>query len=128
MRLTYTKSEDRPALWIQCKGDNSGKPLQEYMINSFSVWTDDPDAYGKLFALWHSHKYHPLIRGSVVPFISINETRSLISEHFPLIERHCPKRVTSISQIEEAIKLKHKQIHCLKQMQYALAQSLMKPP
>jgi hypothetical protein len=128
MRLSYAKPTDSPALYIQCKGLHSGKPLKDYIPNSFAVYTEDPNAFAKCFALWKTRKYQILIKGSVIPFITIYDTRKLHREQFPLLANKCPKRINAIQLIEDVIHLKEKDISSLKEMQHALASELVKPP
>ncbi|PCJ67498.1 MAG: hypothetical protein COA58_04040 [Bacteroidetes bacterium] len=87
MKILTAKPDDSPALFIQCKGLHSGRPLKEYIPNSFAVFSDDPNIFDKCFTLWKTKQYRHLIIGSVVPFIRITDTRKLVSSIFPVLDK-----------------------------------------
>ena len=77
--MQFTQTD--PDFWIQLKGLNSGRPLREKIPNSIGVKTDPdllvPDfLFYTLEYLFQSDAFRPMLRGSVVPYI----TRRVILE------------------------------------------------
>jgi len=77
---TYTKSH----FFILNKGLNSGKPLNTPCPNCFVCIVDDAAdrefLYWLFFGLWRSKSFHFYLKGSVIPFITIDEIRKVIRE------------------------------------------------
>ena len=128
MKLSYAKPTDRPALYIQCKGLHSGRPLRHYIPNSFSVFTDDPLAFAKVFILWKARIYEPDIIGSVVPFIRISDMRRIHREHLPIFEGKSPRLINTVQLIEDTLEQKEQEISKLKDLQIAFARKIAKAP
>jgi hypothetical protein len=70
--------------YILSKGANAGQPNLSPWVNSFAVHctsSEQLDFYFWLaYSLWQSGRFKPLLRGSVIPFLSIAETRELFAE------------------------------------------------
>ncbi|AFL85290.1 hypothetical protein Belba_2750 [Belliella baltica DSM 15883] len=77
-------SYQQPHFFILNKGLNSGKPLNNACPNCFVCLTDSGQhrefLYWLCFGLWKSKSFHYLLKGSVIPFVTIGETRKLIRE------------------------------------------------
>ena len=71
-----------PHFFILNKGLNSGKPLSTPCPNCFVCIFENEEDKNKSFwicySLWKSNSFHFIIRGSVIPFITIEETRKTI--------------------------------------------------
>lgn len=126
IRVTTAKPTDIPALFIQCKGLHSGRPLRKYMPNSFSIWTDDPLAYAKCYCLWKSRRYEIELKGSVIPFIRIKDARDILTEGFAALDLADNKHIKTVEVIDLALITKQKEITELQQLQVDLARSLVK--
>ena len=76
-------------LFILNKGLNSGKPLSSPCPNCFVVLADSETQRNQLFyssfILWKGRFFYPLLRGSVIPFIIIKETRQLITNAYMML-------------------------------------------
>jgi hypothetical protein len=74
----------QPHFFILSKGLNSGKPLNQPCPNCFVLLTDNHEdkelLFWLCFGLWKSKSFQYLFRGSVIPFVTINEIRKLIME------------------------------------------------
>jgi hypothetical protein len=70
--------------FILSKGLNAGKPLEHPCPNCFIIQTKNEEEKGKLFwicySLWKSEIYHPLLCGSVIPFLHINDVSAEIEK------------------------------------------------
>jgi hypothetical protein len=77
-------SYQQPHFFILNKGLNSGKPLKHPCPNCFvCLASNDEESeflYWLSFGLWKSKSFHILLKGSVIPFVTIDETRKLIRE------------------------------------------------
>ena len=78
-------SYQQPHFFILNKGLNSGKPLNQSCPNCFVCLTDnqaDRDfLFWLCFGLWRSKSFHFYLKGSVIPFITIDEIRKIIKEN-----------------------------------------------
>ncbi len=78
------RSYNQPHFFILNKGLNSGKPLNQPCPNCFVCLTDNHEdrefLYWLCFGLWRSKSFHYLLKGSVIPFVTIDEIRKLIRE------------------------------------------------
>lgn len=104
----------RPHLFILNKGMNSGKPQNTPFTNSFVVIfqneEDCENMYWVTFSMWQSKFWHQNLRGSVIPFLTINDFRkefaSKAEEILKDFEQH-KKDVEALRLLE----LKEKQFH-----------------
>ncbi len=76
-----------PDFWIQLKGLNAGRPLREKIPNSIGVKTDPdllvPDfLFYTLEYLFLTGSFQPLLRGSVVPFLTRRAILDVLSSHW----------------------------------------------
>ena len=72
-----------PNFFILNKGNNSGRPMNEPCPNCFVVTTDTIEERESLFYLSLSLKegryFNYYIKGSVIPFITIDDTRKVLN-------------------------------------------------
>lgn len=104
----------KPHFYILNKGMNSGKPLQIPCPNSF-VFTSDSENerdfyYWLLFGLWRSKSFHPFLRGSVIPFISIRDLKNCILAGEVEAKANINQFQKNI-EILKLLELKEKQFH-----------------
>lgn len=97
----YTK----PHFFILNKGLNSGKPLCTPCPNCFvCLMENDADReflYWLCFGLWRSKSFHLFLRGSVIPFITINELRKHLMES----ESKASNKVQAFEKSIQALRL-----------------------
>lgn len=76
------KGISTPHFYLLNKGLNSGKPLLKPCPNCFVCTFDTEETktsfYWICYSLWKSNSYYPNLKGSVIPFITIAETKKLI--------------------------------------------------
>lgn len=103
---------NKPHFWVLCKGMNSGKPLSKPCPNSFCVIVDLAEEkeiiYWVSFTLWKSNAFHPFLRGSVIPFITINDYKHIVTEKLQIVKRYPNNFVEVINQLK-LVELKEKQ-------------------
>ena len=70
--------------YILNKGMNSGRPHPKPFVNCFTFIADNPDEmemfYWITFAAWQAKLFHPYIKGSVIPFVTILDVRDVIND------------------------------------------------
>ena len=76
-------------LFILSKGLNAGKPLAQPCPNCFAVeFSSAEDAFrfrSLCIILMQSHIFSQYLKGSVSPFMSIRDFRSVVSRYFELV-------------------------------------------
>ncbi len=77
-------------LFILSKGLNAGKPLAQPCPNCFAVeFSSADDAFrfrALCLILMQSHIFSQYLKGSVIPFLTIRDFRSIISRYFVLVD------------------------------------------
>ena len=73
----------QPHLFILNKGMNSGKPQKEPFTNSFVIIFENEEDFDIInltaYALWKTKFWHQFLKGSVIPFLSLNDIRKEFS-------------------------------------------------
>ena len=76
-------------LFILSKGLNAGKPLAQPCPNCFAVeFSSAEDAFrfrSLCLILMQSHVFSQYLKGSVIPFLTIRDFRSIVSRYFELV-------------------------------------------
>jgi len=73
---------NQPHFFILCKGNNCGKPLTEPCANCFVLLCKEGNKdlmYWMMWGLWKAKAFHFYLRGSVIPFIKIEDARLALS-------------------------------------------------
>ena len=83
---------EKPHFFILNKGNNSGKPLLYPCPNCFVIQFENVDdkecVYWILWCLWQSKAFYPLLRGSVIPFITIRDFQKLLIKTLNQLPNH----------------------------------------
>lgn len=78
--------------YILSKGDNAGQPNLSPWVNSFAVQCSSREVFDFYFwlsySLWQTGRFRPLLRGSVIPFLSVSDTRQLLCDVAETIYPH----------------------------------------
>lgn len=74
---------EQPHYFILNRGNNSGRPMNEPCPNCFAVTTETEEQRESLFYLCQSLQigryFSYYIKGSVIPFITIDDTRKVLN-------------------------------------------------
>ena len=116
---TYNGQTDAN-FFIQCKGNNSGRPLVDPIPNSFAVYTDVPYAFDIIQGLFISKKFVGNIIGSCVPFIRKTDLLKIIEPQ--LLKSHNLKELEAINLVDQQIENTLKKVEILKKLKISLAQ------
>lgn len=122
---THTKGNvyKNEHFFIQNKGLNSGKPLNEPCANCFVIVFSSSEEreshYWTAFSLWKSKFWHRLLVGSVIPFLRLPEFKKEFSlkskEILADFESH-KKDVTALRLLEQKEKQFHENINLINDM------------
>lgn len=112
---------------VLCKGNNSGKPLEQPCPNCFIVICNNHDDMVLLkqlsWGLWKGKVFLHWLTGSVIPFITIRTYNQVIQSALPKIETQ-PKKVLeavfTMQQLEEFQNLKLQQARTARELQVAI--------
>ena len=73
----------QPHLFILNKGMNSGKPQKDPFTNSFVIIFENEEDFDTInltaYALWKTKFWHQFLKGSVIPFLCLNDIRKEFS-------------------------------------------------
>lgn len=109
---TAISNSKNPHFFVLNKGMNSGKPLALPCPNCFKIEAENEDVkeilYWISFALWKANSFHQLLRGSVIPFITINDYKNLVAEKFIVVNKNKTEFAESIKKLR-FIEIKEKQ-------------------
>lgn len=119
--------------FILSKGYNAGKPLENPCPNCFVVHARDQEEKGKLFwicyALWKSGAYVPLLCGSVIPFIRINEASALIEQGIQKVStrpEEFDKAVNQLQTMMQTEKLLNLQLKLISEIKHSVARKFLR--
>ncbi len=97
-----------PHFFILNKGNNSGKPLHTPCPNCFVIQFQSPEekeqVYWLLYSLWQSRAFYPFLRGSVIPFVVLQDVRSCLLDGLEKTEANpaqFQKAVDALRSLEE---------------------------
>lgn len=106
--ITYEK----PHFFILNKGLNSGKPLQEPCPNCYVITTQSEEDKNTLFHLTMMLQiagfYKPFLKGSVIPFITINDCLNVLKSVLnnteqPTELKNCIDKIQLFTKQEEIL-------------------------
>jgi len=128
IRCNYSQALQNPhVFFVLCKGANAGKPALTPWQNSFAVICSNQEYFDfyfwLLFALQQSGKFKICLRGSVIPYINVNDVRDAIRELAPAVHSEWSKFRELINTLDKLTKLKSslaQQIEASEKLQKAL--------
>lgn len=139
IRCNYSATPQNPnVFYILCKGENAGKPSLPLggagggspWANSFVVICQHKQHLDFYFwlvnALFLSGKFKIKLRGSVIPFINIDDVREMLKELAPAIQEDWSRFRELVNTLDKLSKLKSslaQQIQASENLQKALLQN-----
>lgn len=122
------------SFFILCKGNNAGKPAFVPWPNSFIATCSNEEYYKFFFwlvyGLHQSGKFKVHHRGSVIPYINVDDVRTCIREVAILIHPNWQRFQEILSSLEKCNQLKSnlaQQIVSTEKLQQALLQQYFQP-
>ena len=115
----YTK----PHLFLLNKGMNSGKPQKEPFTNSFVIIFENEADFDTInltaYALWKTKFWYQFLRGSVIPFLSLQDIRKefsiKVNQEIKDHEEHV-KSVQALKLLEQSEKRFHENLNLINDM------------
>jgi len=115
----YTK----PHLFLLNKGMNSGKPQKEPFTNSFVIIFENESDFDTInltaYALWKTKFWHQFLKGSVIPFLSLQDIRKefsmKVNQEIKDHEQHL-KSVQALKLLEQSEKRFHENLNLINDM------------
>jgi hypothetical protein len=117
--IIYTK----PHLFLLNKGMNSGKPQKEPFTNSFVIIFENESDFDTInltaYALWKTKFWHQFLKGSVIPFLSLQDIRKefsmKVNQEIKDHEEHV-KSVQALKLLEQSEKRFHENLNLINDM------------
>jgi hypothetical protein len=84
--ICYNPQHPKPpfCFYVLSKGLNAGRPSKRSFPNSFAVVLDSEQELMRVFCyaylLFKADKYSPYLKGSVIPYITIDDFKKLLTE------------------------------------------------
>ena len=90
IRCNHAEENEQPFMFfILSKGENAGKPGLQPWANSFAVLCNNKESFEFYFwltyGLFKANKFKPRLRGSVIPFVNLNDVKDVLKETAPSI-------------------------------------------
>lgn len=119
--------------FILSKGLNSGKPLAAPCANCFVLFANSEEEKSKLywicFGLWQGNFFHPFLTGSVIPFIRLDDLKSVINNAYEKAEMkngEFQKSIETVRKLQLHQESISKQLQLIKQVKKALMYRVLK--
>ena len=133
--VTYVEGREYPQLtcYILNRGWNSGKPMDKPCPNCFVCICESEDSKHSLYwisyTLWQAKQFHLLLKGSVIPFLSIYDAKKIYLKSFATVEANTVDFLTGINlvrKLEENRKVAERQMVLLEQLKITYLRNLLK--
>jgi len=110
-------------LFLLNKGMNSGKPQKEPFTNSFVIIFENEADFDAInltaYALWQTKFWHQFLKGSVIPFLSLNDIKKefsiKVNQEIKDHEDHV-KSVQALKLLEQSEKRFHENLNLINDM------------
>ena len=108
-------SYNMPHFFILNKGNNSGKPLFVSCPNCFVIQyqceVEKEQIYWLLYGLWQSKAFYQFLRGSVIPFIVLNDLKSCLRDGLKKVDENPAQFEKAVAALRnlEAMENQYKQ-------------------
>ena len=115
--------------FIQSHGFNAGRPLRNPKVNCWEFITEREADFEILYIVFESKILQSFIRGSVIPFIALNEYKNIIS---PILKnaihenRIINEHYLQLRKIEQQTARQEKIIKLLKEMKIVVSNQVFK--
>lgn len=128
-RYNPEKQKKETVFYIQSHGFHAGKPLKKPIPNSWEIDTETKNAFEICFMVYNSKILKNYLRGSVIPFLSLNEYKKIIKPIFsnPIqFEETTLKKLKTLELLDQAIKVQEDKHKYYIQLKTAIAHELLR--
>jgi hypothetical protein len=127
MRNTYAGNH----FFILSKGLNAGKPMEKPCPNCFVLFAKSEEEKNRLywlcFGLWQGNFFRPFLTGSLIPFIRLDDFKTIITEALSKINASEFDKSISIMQGLEKYHLNiSKQLELIRQAKKSLMYKMLR--
>lgn len=126
-------SYNQPHFFILNKGLNSGKPLRHSCPNCFVFMSQSDEEseffFWLLFGLWRSKAFYPYLKGSVIPYISLNDLKTSIQKSHSLAkidDSAFQKSVSAMRTLDELEKQYHRNLRLIDDARRSIFQKFIR--
>lgn len=123
-KLSCYNGSNEGNFYIQSKGLHAGRPLRAPIPNCFVCNTSIPFLFERIYSMYVGRYFEPIICGSVVPFIRIDETREVINTALDQQPTTCEKELETINKIDCLLKNMQEQLAQYKAIQKTLCRKI----
>lgn len=120
------KSTLKPVFYIQIKGLHSGRPMKQPIVNCVAVYTDIPNLFEVVYALWKGRYFECDIIGSVIPFIRIDAIKKVINTGMRNYKGEKLTVLAQVGKVDEMVANGRERIKALQTLQIALCRAYFK--
>jgi len=111
------------------KGMNSGRPSKQPNANCFivsaSTAEESENLYWLSYALWAGHLFYPVLRGSVIPFISLEDYKRHLRK-YSSYSGNINNLLATLKAIQEEEKKAKQKLETLKQLKLLILSKSLK--
>jgi hypothetical protein len=127
MKNTYIENH----FFILSKGLNAGKPLDKPCPNCFVLFAKSEEEKNKLywlcFGLWQGNFFQPFLTGSVIPFIRLDDLKTVVIEALSKINScEFEKSISIMQGLKKHQENISKQLELIKQAKKSLMYKMLR--
>lgn len=115
------------SIYIQSHGNHAGRPLRQPIPNCFTLTVRNTADLEKMWwlcvMLYRGNAYFPIIRGSVIPFITKNECRDVLDHGMNRVNQKpqsFTKAIKVLTAIDSYLELEKKRSKTMHELQLSL--------
>lgn len=117
--------------FILSKGLNAGKPLDKPCPNCFVLFAKSEEEKNKLywlcFGLWQGNFFQPFLTGSVIPFIRLDDLKTVVIEALSKINScEFEKSISIMQGLQKHQENISKQLELIKQAKKSLMYKMLR--
>jgi hypothetical protein len=117
--------------FILSKGLNSGKPLEKPCPNCFVLFAKSEEEKNQLYwlchGLWQGNFFRPFLTGSVIPFIKLNDLKTVITEALSKVDlNEFEKSISMMQGLQSHQENISKQLELIRQAKKSLMYRVLK--
>ncbi len=127
MKNVYTENH----FFILSKGLNAGKPMEKPCPNCFVLFAKSEEEKNQLnwlcYGLWQGNFFRPFLTGSVIPFIRLDDLKTVINEAFTKVDfNEFEKSISMIQGLQKHQEHISKQLELIRQAKKALMYKILR--
>jgi hypothetical protein len=127
MKNAYTEDH----FFILSKGLNAGKPMEKPSPNCFVLFAKSEEEKNQLnwlcYGLWQGNFFRPFLTGSVIPFIRLDDLKTVINEALTKVDfNEFEKSISIVQGLQKHEENISKQLELIRQAKKSLMYRILK--